>query len=271
MNDGLARGTGLDTSIPHSARIWNYWLGGKDNFEVDRQVGDQIRATIPNIATLARAQRAFLGRAVSLLVNDHGIRQFIDIGTGLPTHGNTHEVAQRLAPEARVVYVDNDPLVLAHARALLTGTPEGACAYIDADLREPEVILTEAAKTVDLNRPVGLFLLGVTAHVVDDEVAYAIVGRLLEALVPGSYLALSDETDIVDPEAVYAANKMWNESSDNPRVPRSLAQLSRFFDGLELLEPGVVSVSQWRTPSSNIGRPEPVDTFGGVARKPVMP
>ncbi|QCX81783.1 S-adenosyl methyltransferase [Streptomyces sp. YIM 121038] len=257
----------INSNVPHSARIWNYWLGGKDCYEVDRQVGDQICAANPGIIEIARAQRHFLVRAVSHLVEDAGVRQFLDVGTGLPTADNTHEVAQRLAPDARIVYVDHDPIVLTHAEALLTSTPQGATGYIDADLRDPDAILEQAAHTLDFTRPVALMLLGITAHITDDSV-YAIVGRLVDALPSGSHLVLCDDTEVLDPERMREMIEQWNEASDNPRVNRSPEQLARFFDGLDLLEPGLVSVSRWR-PEPHKGRlPAEVDDFGGVARKP---
>ncbi|EST26966.1 SAM-dependent methyltransferase [Streptomyces roseochromogenus] len=256
----------INSSVPHSARIWNYWLGGKDCYEIDRQVGDQIAAANPGILDTARAQRAFLVRAVEYLVRDAGIRQFLDVGTGLPTADNTHEVAQRLLPEARIVYVDHDPVVLVHAEALLTSTPEGATDYIDADLRNPEQILEQAAKTLDFTQPVALVLLGIAAHVTDDS-AYDIVNRLVDALPPGSYLVFCDSTDVIHPEQQRAMVEQWNEASDNPRVNRSPDQLARFFDGFELLEPGLVSTSRWRPDSNGLEEPVEVDNFGGVARK----
>ena len=170
-DDAAAARTGLDTTVSHSARIWNYWLGGKDNFAVDREAGDRVAAMLPVIVAQARADRAFLGRAVRYLAGQEGIRQFLDIGTGLPTADNTHQVAQRVAPEARIVYVDNDPMVLVHARALLTSSPEGVCDYIDADLREPDKIVSGAARTLDLTRPVALLLLGVLHHISDTDQA----------------------------------------------------------------------------------------------------
>src|SRR5580658_670942 len=180
----------LDTTVSHSARIWNYWLGGKDNYAVDREAGDKVAAMLPSIVAQARADRAFLGRAVRYLAGEAGIRQFLDIGTGLPTADNTHEVAQRVAPDARIVYVDNDPLVLSHARALLTSSREGVCNYIDADLREPDKILAEAAKTLDFTQPVALLLLGVLHHIPDTGQAQEIVRRLVAGLPPGSFLAI---------------------------------------------------------------------------------
>ncbi|OIJ85889.1 S-adenosyl methyltransferase [Streptomyces sp. MUSC 14] len=261
----------VNSSAPHSARIWNYWLGGKDCYEIDRQVGDQIAAANPGIRDTARAQRAFLVRAVEYLVREAGIRQFLDVGTGLPTADNTHEVAQRLLPEARIVYVDHDPVVLVHAEALLTSTPEGATDYIDADLRDPDGILEQAARTLDFTQPVALILLGIAAHVTDDSV-YGIVQRLLDALPSGSHLVFCDSTEVVHPEQQRAMVDQWNEASDNPRVNRSPDQLARFFDGLEMLEPGLVSTSRWRPAPSGAGVPAEVpaevDNFGGVACKP---
>ena len=186
----------LDASVPNSARIWNYWLGGKDNYPVDREAGDDYRAIYPEIVDVARASRRFLTRAVRYLAGEAGVRQFLDIGTGMPSADNTHEVAQRVAPDARVVLVDNDPVVLAHARALLTST-QGVTAYVDADLHEPDKILAAASRTLDLRRPVGLMLLGVLGHIGDDDEARAIVKRLLEALPSGSYLTVCDGTNVI--------------------------------------------------------------------------
>ncbi|WP_151476384.1 SAM-dependent methyltransferase [Streptomyces albicerus] len=253
----------INHNVPHSARIWNYWLGGKDCYEIDRQVGDQIVEANPEILDIARAQRAFLVRTVEFLAREAGIRQFLDVGTGLPTADNTHEVAQRIAPETRIVYVDNDPIVLAHAEALLVSTPDGATDYIDADVRDPETILRSAAKTLDFTRPIALVMLGITAHMTDDS-AYEIVGRLVNALPSGSYLVLCDDTEVINPEAMREMIRQWNEAGDNPRINRSPEQLARFFDGLELLDPGLVSVSRWRPTTADL--PE-VDDFGGVGRK----
>ncbi|MFG3256919.1 SAM-dependent methyltransferase [Streptomyces sp. NPDC048172] len=258
---------GIDSSVPHSARIWNHWLGGRDNYAVDRVVGDEIAAANPGIVDIARVQRAFLCRAVRCLAEEHGVRQFLDVGTGLPTVDNTHEVAQRVVPSARIVYVDHDPLVLTHARALLTSTPEGVTQYLDADLREPETILEGAAGTLDLAEPVALILLGITAHITDDS-AYDLVARLLDPLAPGSFLVLCDDTEVVDPAAMSEMIRQWNDAGDNPRVNRSPAELARFFDGLEMLPPGLVSVSRWRPEPSPFGEPPLIDDFGAVARKP---
>ncbi|MFI0421833.1 SAM-dependent methyltransferase [Spongiactinospora sp. 9N601] len=257
----------IDTSRPHSARVWNHWIGGKDNYPIDRQVGDRIREVFPGIIEVARHSRAFLGRAVRHLAAEAGIRQFLDIGTGLPTQDNTHEVAQRAAPDCRVVYVDNDPLVLVHARALLISTPEGATDYIDADVRDPERILAKAARTLDFDRPVGLILLGIMGNVADDEEAYAIVRRLLAALPPGSHLALNDGTAVFDQEGARTGERHRAAAGDPYRL-RTPEQIARFFDGLEMLEPGLVPVSRWRPEATPFGAPPEVDAFCGVARKP---
>jgi hypothetical protein len=236
-------GTAIDTTVPHSARIWNYWLGGKDNYAVDREAGDQYKEIFPGIAVVAQTSRAFLTRAVRYLASEAGIRQFLDIGTGLPTADNTHQVAQRVAPESRIVYVDNDPLVLAHARALLTSAPEGSTEYLDADIRNPAAILDAAAGLLDFTRPVALMLMGIMGHFTDDE-AYPIVSRLVAGLPSGSYFALYDGADTN--EAFNQAQQGYNDSGAVPYHLRSPEQFARFFEGLELVEPGVVPVPHWR-------------------------
>jgi hypothetical protein len=258
----------IDTTIAHTARIWNYWLGGKDNYPVDREVGDQIRRLHPGIGDYARADRAFLARAVRYLAGEAGIRQFLDIGTGLPTANNTHQVAQAVAPDSRIVYVDNDPLVLAHARVLLTSTPEGATAYVDADLHDPAAILAEASSTLDFTRPVALTLLGVVIFINDDKEAYSIVRGLLDAVPSGSYLVLSHTITSPAMPDVDAAVAFWNEHGTPKLTQRTPEQITRFFDGLELLEPGVVSCSRWRPEPTPFGEPEEVAMFAGVGRKP---
>ncbi|MGH4015502.1 MAG: SAM-dependent methyltransferase [Pseudonocardiaceae bacterium] len=260
----------IDTSVSHSARVWNYWLGGKDNYPVDHEAGDQFAAILPSIVDIARAQRGFLVRAVRYLAGEAGIRQFLDIGTGLPTANNTHEVAQATVPECRIVYVDNDPLVLVHARALLISTPEGVTDYVDADLRDPDAVLREAARTLDFTQPLALMLLGIVEHVMDTEEAYGIVNRLLDALPSGSYLVLCDSTsEGVDGEAMLRACQLWNDSGGIPPVAvRSRQELARFFDRLELLEPGVVSPPRWRPDPSDIGSPPELPEYCGVGRKP---
>ena len=259
--------TKLDTSIPHSARIWNYWLGGKDNFAVDRQVGDEILETLPDVADLARASRGFLARSVTFLA-DAGIRQFLDIGTGLPTANNTHEVAQAIAPESRVVYVDNDPLVLVHARALLVGAPQGVTAYIDADLRDPDRILREAAEILDFDQPVAVTLMGILHHITDTAQAQSILDQLMGALPSGSYLAFSHATNVVHGAASDAVVEQWNEVGGEPIVLRHPDEIAGFCAGLDIVEPGVASVSRWRAADVDGAPPAEVDEFGVVARKP---
>ncbi|HEX6678477.1 MAG TPA: SAM-dependent methyltransferase [Actinomycetes bacterium] len=256
----------LNTGVPQTARIWNYWLGGKDNFPVDRQVGDQILEAFPAIVENARASRAFLARAVRYLAGEAGIRQFLDVGTGLPTANNTHEVAQAVAPDSRIVYVDNDPIVLVHARALLTSNPQGATAYVDADLRDPDKVLREAARTLDLAQPVAVMLMGILGHIADDDEARSIVERLMGAVPSGSYLTMNDGTD-TSAEVVEAA-RIWNESANPTYHLRSPDRIARFFDGLELVEPGVVSPPRWRPEPSSAGLPAEVDSSCGVGRKP---
>jgi hypothetical protein len=256
---------GLDTTVPQSARIWNYWLGGKDNYPVDQAAGDAFRDLYPGIVDGARAARYFLARAVRHLAGDAGIRQFLDIGTGLPNVDNTHEIAQRVAPESRIVYVDNDPLVLLHARALLTATPPGTVNYIDGDLHEPDTIVREAMKTLDFDRPVALMLMGILGHIADYDEARSIVRRLVDALPSGSYLVQYDSTDTND--AYVEAIRQYNASGAIPYILRSPRQIAGFFDGLELLEPGVVSVPLWRPDPSPFGTPAEVDQYGGVGRK----
>jgi hypothetical protein len=259
----------IDTTVPHSARVWNYWLGGTDNYPVDRAAGDQFRDVFPGVVEVARASRGFLTRAVRLLAGEAGMRQFLDVGAGLPTVDNTHEVAQRVAPESRIVYVDHDPLVLTHARTLLTSTPEGRTAYVDADLRRPDGILEAAARTLDLDRPVALMLMGILGHVDDDDEARSIVRRLLDPLPSGSYLALNDGTDVIDRAGV-EAQEQYNRSGAVPYHPRSPEQIAGFFEGLELVAPGVVSCPRWRPDPAEGGGglPAEVDAFGGVGRKP---
>jgi O-methyltransferase involved in polyketide biosynthesis len=269
VNDEAAGGAPLpeniDTTVPHSARIWNYWLGGEDHYPVDREAGEAFRKIYPDIVELARAVRSFLGRAVRYLAGEAGIRQFLDVGAGLPTVDNTHELAQRVAPESRIVYVDHDPLILAHSRALLTSRPEGVCAYVDADVRRPEAVLDAAAATLDFGRPVALIMLGILGLVEDYDEARSIVRQLTGALPPGSYLTLSDGADIS--EARQRAHRYYAETGAIPYRLRSLEQIAGFFDGLDLLEPGVVPVSRWRPDPSPSGLPGEVSTFGGVARK----
>jgi hypothetical protein len=256
----------FDTSVPHSARIWNYWLGGKDNFLADREAGDEFLRLYPQQLDKARACRHFLSRAVRYLVQEQGIRQFLDVGTGLPTADNTHEVAQRTAPESRIVYVDNDPLVLAHARALLTSSPEGATSYIDADMHDPGAILAAATETLDLDQPVALLMIGVLGHVADYEEARSIVRKLLDGLPSGSYLVETDGTDS-SPEYL-AAIEMYRDSGGVPYNARTHEEIAGYYTGLDVVDPGVVPIHLWRPEPNVFGEAPDVSESGGVGRKP---
>ena len=262
-----AGGSGIDSSVPHSARIWNYWLGGKDNYAVDREAGDSWTAIHPEIVVIARETRKLLHRALRFLVLEAGVRQFLDVGTGLPTVDNTHEVVQSLAPDARVVYVDNDPLVLAHARALLTGTPQGSTRYLHADMHDTDALAKGAAEILDLSRPVGVFFMGVLGHVPDTDEARGIVRALMDRMPSGSYLTIADSSH---PEKIDSGfTQAQQEYADSGAVPywnRTQDEIRSFFDGLEFVEPGFVTVPMWR-PEESAGLPE-IDHFGGVARKP---
>ena len=257
----------LDTTEAHSARVWNYLLGGKDNFAADRATGDLILTLFPGIAHVARVQRRFLGRAVRYLATDAGVTQFLDIGTGLPTANNTHQVAQQIAPRSRIVYVDNDPLVLVHAQALLTSAPGGVTSYIEADVRDPDAILRDTARTLDLSQPVALIMLGIMGQIDDSDEPGSIVAWLLDALPPGSYLALSDGTD-TNPE-LNQAIALYNQNSASSYHLRSPDRIAGFFAGLDLVPPGVVTTSRWR-PDVRDAEEEPkeIDAICGVGRKP---
>ena len=257
----------IDTTVAHPARVYDYWLGGKDNFAADREAAERVLAVTPGLRFRVRANRAFLARAVRFLADDCGIRQFLDIGTGIPTANNTHEVAQAAAPSSRIVYVDNDPIVLAHARALLTSTPEGATAYLEADLREPDTILAAARATLDFTQPIALMLIGVLHLIQDSEQPYEIVAQLVDALPSGSYLAISHPaSDIHSGQA--EAQRRYNERVSTPQTLRSHAQVCRFFDGLALVPPGVVYVHTWRADPDDEPPTEMTSAHGGVARKP---
>jgi hypothetical protein len=256
----------FDSSVPHIARVYDYWLGGKDNFAADRELGERTLEAYPNLVFSVRANRAFLARAVRFLAAEMGIRQFLDIGTGIPTANNTHEVAQRVAPEARIVYVDNDPIVLSHARALLTSKPEGACAYLDADLRDPDAILAEAADTLDFRAPVAVMLVAVAHFVGDDAEAGAIVNGLMDACVPGSFLAISHAASDIDTEQQTEMVRRLNQSVAEKATLRDRAGVARLFDGFELVEPGVVRTAEWR-PDSDLEAASPAAVWAGVASK----
>ncbi|WP_084598994.1 SAM-dependent methyltransferase [Actinoplanes subtropicus] len=272
----------LDESVPNAARRYDHWLGGKDNFAADRTSGEEVRKRWPGIVTAVRENRLFLGRAVRYAAKERGIRQFLDIGTGMPAVENTHEVAQQIAPEARVVYVDNDPLVLVHARALLTSRPEGQTAYVEADLRDPDRILEHARQTLDLGRPVALMLLAVLHFLPDLDQAYKVVRRLTAELAPGSLLVLSHGSyDLIPPDIAWRLTHETYPGRDD-FFPRTGDEVSRFFEGWELLDlddtgsdggtrlPGIIS--DWgpglRTSNEVIPGPREVSMWGGVARKP---
>ncbi|MFI9404046.1 SAM-dependent methyltransferase [Nocardia sp. NPDC052316] len=257
----------IRTDIPHSARIWNYWMGGKDNYEIDQVVGDASLEVDPDIRTMAVQSRQFLIRAVSHLAREEGIRQFLDIGTGLPTMQNTHEVAQAIAPESKVVYVDNDPLVLAHARALLNSTTnEGVTTYIDSDYHYPEQIVSDARNVLNFDEPIGVMFMGVLGHAKSYDEMLRIVRTVMGEVRPGSYLVLWDGTD--DSQAYVTLCENYTNSGGVPYVPRPQAQIRAAFDGLELIEPGFVSITQWRPAATEVGEAQPISAYGGVARKP---
>lgn len=259
----------IDTTKAHAARVYDYYLGGKDHYAVDRETAEKAMRSWRAVRTAVRENRAFLGRAVRYLVSDAGVRQFLDIGTGLPSANNVHEVAQSVAPQVRVVYVDNDPIVLAHARALLTSTSQGRTAYIDADLRDPDRILAspEVRDTLDLSKPVGLMLVAILHFLVDADDPTSIVSTLLDALPGGSYLVASHVTPEHDPVGVGGLERTYR-SGGIPAQARSADEFARLaFAGLEMVEPGVVLVSEWRAPHGPKPLPEEVNWYGGIGRK----
>ncbi|WP_433225813.1 SAM-dependent methyltransferase [Microtetraspora malaysiensis] len=257
----------IDTSVPHPARVYDYWLGGKDNFEADRKVAEATHAASPGVVQGAKDNRAFLGRAVRFLA-EQGIRQFLDIGTGIPTQGNTHEVAQGVIPEAKIVYVDNDPIVMIHARALLRGTPEGKTTYVEADLRDPESILThpDVLTTLDFDEPIAIVIVGTLMFIKDDEDPFGIVKRYTDAVAAGSYLAISHVTADFEPEAVGASAKAYN-TGPTFFTPRTGAEIARFFDGFELVEPGMVAVFDWHPDDDPFRDTRLAGAYGAVGRK----
>jgi hypothetical protein len=256
----------IDPSVAHIARVQDYWLGGKDHFEADRLAGDEAAAQLPDVVASVRNTRAFRARTVRFLARERGIRQFLDFGTGIPGSSNTHEVAQEVAPASRIVYVDNDPMVLAHARALLPSRPEGSCAYIDADLRAPERILDAAAKVLDLRKPVGVVLMAVLQFVPDSDDPYEIVARLMAAVPAGSYLVVSHAASDIQAAAMAALAAKLNKLLAQRITPRGKAAVTSFFDGLDLVEPGVIRCPEWRPdrPQDKTGKST---MWGGVAHK----
>ncbi|MWA04938.1 SAM-dependent methyltransferase [Actinomadura sp. LD22] len=257
----------INTYLPHPARVYDAWLGGKDNYAADREAAQAGLQAFPSTVKSVQANRAFLARAVEYLVAEAGIRQFLDIGTGLPSANNTHEVAQSIAPESRIVYVDNDPIVLAHAQALLTSSNPGVTDYIDADLRDPDLILREASRTLDFTRPVAVMLIAVLHFIPDDADPYAITDTLMKAVPPGSHLVVSHTAKDIFPEEMAVFERTMNENSTEKVTLRDREQVSGFFRGLDMLEPGVVKVSQWR-PRSETEASAPAVLWGGMAGKP---
>jgi hypothetical protein len=257
----------FDISVAHPARVWNYLLGGKDNFAADRAAAENVLEIMPVMGMVARAGRAFLATAVHHLAAEAGVRQFLDIGTGLPTASNTHEVAQRAAPESRVVYVDNDPIVLAHARALLTSDPRGATAYIEADVRDTDKIFREASGLLDLAEPVAVVLLAVLHFIPESDDPYAITARLMAAMPSGSFLVVSHASSDIQADRVAAGAVAYNQHSAVSVHPRTGAQVARFFDGLEIVPPGVVPLGHWPpAPPRAVSRPS-LPTYCGLGRK----
>jgi len=264
---GAGLTTEIDTSVAHPARVYDYWLGGKDNFAADREAAERVLAVTPGLRFRVRANRAFLARAVRFLAGEAGIRQFLDIGTGIPAADNTHQVAQAAAADARIVYVDNDPIVLAHARALLASGPEGITQYVHGDLREPATILREAAQTLDFTQPTALMLLGILHLIQDSEDPYRIVAELMAALPLGSYLAISHPASDTDPVAQAEAQKRYNERVSTPQTLRTRDEVARFFAGLDLVPPGLVYVHTWRPDPADAAPAGVTSAYGGVARK----
>jgi hypothetical protein len=257
----------FDVTVAHPARIYDYWLGGKDNFAADRQVAEEVLAVMPVMARVARANRMFLATAVNYLASEAGIRQFLDIGTGLPTASNTHEVAQRAVPQARIVYVDNDPIVLSHAQVLLTSSPEGRCEYIDADARDTGTILARAAETLDFTEPVAIMLLGLLHFIPGSDDPRALVRRYMNALPCGSYLAISHASSDISADVVAAGTRSYNAGAAVTVTPRSREEITRFFAGLELIPPGVTPLGHW-VPGVAVTTPASLPTWTGLARKP---
>ncbi|WP_046471600.1 SAM-dependent methyltransferase [Allosalinactinospora lopnorensis] len=266
--NGTGSPPAIDTTIAHPARVWDYWLGGKDNYLADRELGDQILQAMPDWVMFAQADREFLGRTIRYLAGEAGIRQFLDIGTGLPTANNTHEVAQAVVPDARIVYVDNDPVVLVHAQALLRSTAPGVTDYIHADLNDPDSILRGAAETLDLTRPVAITLLGIVEFITDTEEAYALVNRLLDAVPSGSHLVIAHPTTDVQGEAMTKILRMWNSSAATPATFRTRQEFTGFFERLELVEPGVTTLPQWRPDTDTRYTDREIGFFGAMGRKP---
>jgi O-methyltransferase involved in polyketide biosynthesis len=267
QTEAPTRAPSFDVNVAHPARIYDYWLGGKDNFAADRRAAEEVLAVMPVMAQVARSVRLFLAAVVHYLAADVGIRQFLDIGTGLPTANNTHQVAQRAAPESRIVYVDNDPIVLSHARALLNSAPAGRCAYVDADARDADKILAEAARTLDFAKPVAVMMLGLLHFIPDSDDPYSLTARYLAAVPSGSYLAVSHASSDIEVDQLSAAARSYNTHSATAITLRSGAEVARFFRGLDLVPPGITPLGQW-SPGSTQAAPGGLPTYTALARKP---
>jgi O-methyltransferase involved in polyketide biosynthesis len=254
--------------VPSPARMWNYWLGGKDNFAADREAAERVLEVLPSVPAIARIARQFLTDAVYQLAAGHGIRQFLDIGTGLPTADNTHDVAQRAAPEARIVYVDYDPVVLRHAQALLTSSPQGKTDYIQADLRDTDTILAGAARTLDFTQPVAVILIAVLHFIPDADDPYQVVARLMAALPSGSYLVMAHAASDIAPEASAEMARRYNAMSSASITPRTREEVARFFDGLEMVPPRLVPIGEWGLPGQIDSTLGGLIGYCGIGRKP---
>jgi len=267
MIPDMAESPGINIKVPHPARVYDYWLGGKDNFAADRRAAEEAIEIFPKAVESARSCRAFLSRVVRYLTAEAGIRQFLDLGSGLPSVQNVHEVAQSIAPECRVVYVDNDPVVLLHAKALLDSSAEGATGYILADIRDPDIILGEAAETLDFGQPVAVMMLAVLHFITDDQDPAGIIRTLMAAVSPASYLAIGHHTADLYPELREFARRMSELNPDFPATLRDRQQVADLFTGLDLVPPGVAQISKWR-PESGADAQAAAALWGGVARKP---
>jgi O-methyltransferase involved in polyketide biosynthesis len=260
---------GFDAHVPNPARMWNYWVGGKDHFAADREAAAKVQEAMPSLPVIAQMARRFLINAVHTLAADYGIRQFLDIGTGLPTADNTHDVAQRAAPESRVVYVDHDPVVISHARTLLTSSPQGKTAFLQADLRDTRTILTEAARTLDFTRPIAVLLIAVLHFVPDTDDPYAVVGRLMDAAPPGSFLVIGHAASDIAAEAAKEMARRYNARSPVPITLRNRAQVTRFFDGLDMIDPGVAPLNHWwALGRTDVGDAGGLIGYSGIGQKP---
>ena len=264
---GWERPLATYASVAHVARVYDYLLGGKDNFAADREAAEQARRINPDIVSAARANRAFLVRTTSYLTGQAGIRQFLDIGTGMPTNSNIHEVAQSIAPETRIVYVDRDPIVLTHARAVLTSAPDGVTDYLEADLREPGKILAKAAQTLDFRRPVAIMLIAILHLILDRDDPYDLVNQLVDAVAPGSYVVISHAASDIDNGVMFSMTNRLNELMAQQAVPRTRREVAAFFAGLDLVEPGLVRIPEWR-PASVSGMAVRAQMWGAIGRKP---